>query len=279
MTGFLGKSLVSEIYSLGAAKICGKYFVVCHAPRDSCSTTKRSESAAKLSRQSGLDWDSNQEQLNTKKSALVGGQTLLREWVTAVQQGARGQSQTRFDLKGCCVYFQCIITASVWSEIQSPMITKTSEKFHFFKVVFVLLLLFFIHIAEEDYLMRGYKKCKKKCPKKCSKKPTSSCSSQRAVLFSSFSSISPMGGNSPFCWLLFRAWGLWGEKNLRPLKRLNLGQLQCTAVCQISQSPEWLPRVGMSLPISSSAAPCASPVKHWPVVGNKLTTKTKRKRW
>ena len=67
MTGFLGKSLVSEIYSLAATKICGKYFVVCRAPRDSCSTTKRSEpAAAKLSRQSGLDWDSNQEQLNKK---------------------------------------------------------------------------------------------------------------------------------------------------------------------------------------------------------------------
>ena len=48
------------------------------------------------------------------------------------------------------MYFQCIITASVnHFNLQS----QTSEKLHFLKVVFVLLLLFFIHITEEDHLL------------------------------------------------------------------------------------------------------------------------------
>ena len=81
------------------------------------------------------------------------------------------------------------------------------------------------------------------------------CSSQRAVLFSSFSSMSPMGGSSPFggCWLLFKACGLWGKD----------------VVVQVVwyflfEPPESLPRGGMSLRTFSASTLCASQEGHWP---------------
>ena len=111
------------------------------------------------------------------------------------------------------------------------MITKTSEKFHFFKVVFVLLLLFFIHIAEEDYLMRGYKKCTKSVPKgvpkKCSKKTHLLLlqSESRAVLLL----LLDQPDGRQLTVLLVAVQGLrpLRRKNLRPLKRLNLGKWCC----------------------------------------------------
>ena len=125
-----------------------------------------------------------------------------------------------------------------------------SKELHFLEVVFLLLLIFFVHVTEEDHLLL--------CQSDDDDDDDGddimmmvmiTCSSQRAVLFSSFSSMSPMGGSSPFggCWLLFKACGLWGKD----------------VVVQVVwyflfEPPESLPRGGMSLRTFSASTLYAS---------------------
>ena len=140
----------------------------------------------------------------------------------------------QFDLKGC-VYFQCIITASVnHFNLQS----QTSKKLHFFKVVFVLLLLFFIHITEEDNLLLLQ---------------SEGCAVLLLLLDQSDGRQIPV-----WVLLLTVVQRLWP---LRSYTRVN------SNVLAFWMAPEWLPRVGMSLLIFSSLVLCASPGEHWPVVG------------
>ena len=151
-----------------------------------------------------------------------------------------------------CSNYVCI--SSVLSQLHFTILMLNhrlfSEELHFLEVVFLLLLIFFVHVTEEDHLLLFQSDDDDDGDDDAIMMMVMiTCSSQRAVLFSSFSSMSPMGGSSPFggCWLLFKACGLWGKY----------------VVVQVVwyflfQPPESLHRGGMSLQIFSASTLCAS---------------------